>query len=65
MRCPCKLGWISGVGTDSYNGAYGAGTDAGTPAEYMPFFTADLSQLGDLGVKEAAFDYVTGPNPPP
>jgi hypothetical protein len=61
---PMQLGWISGVGSDSYNGAYGAGTDAGTPAEYMPFFTTDLSQLGDLGVKEAAFDYATGPNPP-
>ena len=61
---PMQLGWISGVGTDSYNGAYGAGTDAGTPAEYMPFFTTDLSLLGDLGVKQAAFDYATGPNPP-
>jgi PEP-CTERM motif len=61
---PMQLGWVSGVGTDSYNGAFAGPTDAGTPAEYMPFFTTDLSQLGDLGVKEAAFDYAAGPNPP-
>jgi hypothetical protein len=61
---PMQLGWISGVGSDSYNGAYGAGTDAAPPSDYMPFFTTDLSALGDLGVKEAAWDYITGPNPP-
>jgi hypothetical protein len=61
---PMQVGWISGVGTDSYNGAYAHGTDAGDPSDYIAIWHPDLSALGDLGVKEAAFDYVTGPNPP-
>jgi hypothetical protein len=60
---PMQLGWITGVGTDSYNGPAGP-TDVGTPAENLPFTVINTAALGDLGVLEAAFDYATGPNPP-
>ena len=64
---PMQLGWISGVGTDSYNGGVWYRhqcRDSGRVHGILYGPNAiDLSQLGDLGVKEAAWDYVTGPNP--
>jgi hypothetical protein len=60
---PMQLGWLTGVGTDSYNGPAGD-TSFGTPADNLPFTVINAAALGDLGVKEAAFDFATGPNPP-
>src|SRR5207244_11278540 len=54
------LGWHSPVGTDSYNGPAGD-TSFGTPADNVPFTDIDTVALGDLGVKEAAFDYAASP----
>jgi hypothetical protein len=56
-----QLGWITGVGTDSYNGPAGD-TSFGSAASNVPFTDVDLVALGDLGVKHAAFDFATGPN---
>jgi hypothetical protein len=55
-----SLGWDSPVGTDSYNGPAGD-TSIGTPAENVFFTDIDAVALGDLGVKEAAFDYAASP----
>jgi hypothetical protein len=46
------------VGTDSYNGPAGD-TSVGTPASNVPNTDIDSVALGILGVREAAFDYVT------
>lgn len=46
----------TGVGTDSYNGPAGA-TDSGTPASHVADTDIDAVALGNLGVKEAAFDF--------
>jgi len=54
------LGWHSPVGTDSYNGPAGD-TSFGTPADNVGFTDIDTVALGDLGVKEAAFDYAASP----
>jgi hypothetical protein len=59
---PMQLGWISPVGTDSYNGPAGP-TDFGTPASNLQYVVINAAALGDLGVPEAAFDFITGPNP--
>lgn len=56
-----QLGWITPVGTDSYNGPAGD-TSFGPPSENVPFTDVDLVALGDLGVIHAAFDFATGPN---
>jgi hypothetical protein len=59
------IGWDTPVGTDSYNSPAGD-TSVGTPADNLPFTDIDAEALGILGVKEAAFDYATGPiNPDP
>jgi len=55
------FGFSTGVGTDSYNGPAGD-TSAGTPASHVPDTDIDTVALGILGVKEAAFDYVTNPS---
>ena len=54
-----QLGWITAVGTDSYNGPAGP-TDPPPYQDYLPLTDIDAAALGDLGVKEAAFDYYTG-----
>jgi hypothetical protein len=54
------LGWHTPVGTDSYNGPAGD-TSFGTPADNLPFTDIDAVALGNLGVKEAAFDYAASP----
>ena len=56
-----QLGWITEVGTDSYNGPAGD-TSFGSPASNVPYTDVDEVALGDFGVKEAAFDFATGPN---
>jgi len=56
-----QLGWITQVGTDSYNGPAGD-TSFGSPAVNVPFTDVDEVALGDLGIKHAAFDFATGPN---
>jgi len=50
------FGFSSAAGTDSYNGPAGA-TDVGTPASNVPNTDIDAVALGNLGVKEAAFDF--------
>ena len=56
-----NFGFSSGVGTDSYNGPAGD-TSAGTPASHVADTDIDAAALGILGVKEAAFDFVTNPS---
>jgi hypothetical protein len=57
------FGFSTGVATDSYNGPAGPTTAANKDVEV--FFTdIDSAALGDLGVLEAAFDYVAGPSLP-
>ncbi len=56
-----QLGWDTPVGTDSYNGPAGD-TSFGTPADNVGFTDIDAAALGDLGVKEAAFDFAAGPS---
>jgi PEP-CTERM motif len=53
------FGFTSATGNDSYNGPAGP-TDVGTPAQNVPNTVINAAALGDLGVKEAAFDYYTG-----
>jgi hypothetical protein len=60
MTTTIDLGWHTPVGTDSYNGPAGD-TSFGTPADNVPFTDIDTVALGDLGVKEAAFDYAASP----
>ena len=55
-----NFGFSTGVGTDSYNGPAGD-TSTGTPASHVPDTDINTAALGILGVKEAAFDYVTNP----
>jgi hypothetical protein len=55
------FGFSTAVGTDSYNGPAGD-TSSGTPASHVPNTDIDMLALGILGVKEAAFDYVTNAN---
>jgi len=55
-----QLGWITPVGTDSYNGPAGD-TSFGSPAVNVPFTDVDEDALGDLGIKEAAFDFASSP----
>jgi hypothetical protein len=50
------FGFTTAGGTDSYNGPAGA-TDVGTPASNVPNTDIDAAALGNLGVKEAAFDF--------
>lgn len=50
------FGFSSAAGTDSYNGPAGP-TDVGTPASNVPNTDIDAAALGNLGVKEAAFDF--------
>jgi len=52
------FGFSTPVGTDSYNGPAGD-TSTGTPASHVADTDIDATALGILGVKEAAFDYVT------
>src|SRR5688572_7116335 len=52
------FGFSTPVGTDSYNGPAGD-TSGGTPASHVPNTDIDAVALGILGVKEAAFDFVT------
>jgi hypothetical protein len=56
-----QIGWDTPVGTDSYNGPAGD-TSFGTPSDNLPFTDINAAALGDLGVKEAAFDYADGPS---
>ena len=57
------FGFVSAAGNDSYNGPAGptdppplGGTDW---RDWVPFTTINAAALGDLGVKEAAFDFYT------
>ncbi|HEX4412222.1 MAG TPA: PEP-CTERM sorting domain-containing protein [Lacipirellulaceae bacterium] len=54
------LGFDTGVGTDSYNGPAGA-TDAPPTSSHVADTDIDAAALGDLGVKEAAFDFAASP----
>ena len=52
------FGFSSATGNDSYNGP--AGPTAPDPfLTYLPLTTINAAALGDLGVKEAAFDFYT------
>jgi hypothetical protein len=66
-----QIGWDTPVGTDSYNGPAGPTQPVPpqfpTYASYLPFTDIDetpTSPLGDLAVKEAAFDFAAGPSIP-
>ena len=52
----------TGVGTDSYNGPAGA-TDVPPTSSHVASTDIDAAALGNLGVKEAAFDYAASPGP--
>lgn len=52
------FGFASAAGNDSYNGPAGP-TDPPPFLDYLPLTTINAAALGDLGVKEAAFDYYT------
>jgi PEP-CTERM motif-containing protein len=52
----------TGVGTDSYNGPAGA-TDVPPTSSHVVDTDIDAAALGNLGVKEAAFDYAASPGP--
>jgi hypothetical protein len=54
------LGYTTGVGTDSYNGPAGP-TDVPPTSSHIPATDIDAAALGDLGVKEAAFDFAASP----
>jgi hypothetical protein len=54
-----NFGFSSASGNDSYNGPAGP-TDPPPFLSYVPLTDIDAAALGDLGVKEAAFDYYTG-----
>jgi hypothetical protein len=54
------LGYDTPVGTDSFNGPAGATSFPPTPAE-VAATDINAAALGDLGVKEAAFDFAAGP----
>lgn len=54
------LGFTTGVGTDSYNGPAGPTSIPPTPAE-IAATDIDAVALGNLGVKEAAFDFAASP----
>jgi hypothetical protein len=53
------FGFSGAAGNDSYNGPAGP-TDPPPYQDYLPNTDIDAAALGDLGVKEAAFDYYTG-----
>jgi PEP-CTERM motif len=53
------FGFSSATGNDSYNGPAGP-TDPPPFLSYLPLTTINAAALGDLGVKEAAFDFYTG-----
>jgi hypothetical protein len=53
-----NFGFVSAAGNDSYNGPAGP-TDPPPFLSYLPLTTINAVALGDLGVKEAAFDYYT------
>jgi hypothetical protein len=67
------LGWATPVGTDSFNGPYGDATGGGIDPLVDPDGSAailaqqadqtfiDETALGNLGVKQAAFDYAASP----
>jgi hypothetical protein len=54
------LGYTTGVGTDSYNGPAGPTSIPPTAAE-IAATDIDAVALGNLGVKEAAFDFAASP----
>lgn len=56
-----NFGFSSASGNDSYNGPAGP-TDPPPYQSYLPLTDIDAAALGDLGIKEAAFDYYTGAN---
>jgi PEP-CTERM motif len=56
-----NFGFSAASGNDSYNGPAGP-TDPPPFLDYLPLTTINAAALGDLGVKEAAFDYYTGSN---
>jgi PEP-CTERM motif len=53
-----NFGFVSAAGNDSYNGPAGP-TDPPPFLQYLPNTTINAAALGDLGVKEAAFDFYT------
>jgi hypothetical protein len=53
-----NFGFDSAAGNDSYNGPAGP-TDPPPFLSYVPLTTINAAALGDLGVKEAAFDFYT------
>jgi hypothetical protein len=53
-----NFGFDVAAGNDSYNGPSGF-AGAGSYLDYVPLTTINAAALGDLGVKEAAFDYYT------
>src|SRR5882724_2241775 len=53
-----NFGVVSAAGNDSYNGPAGP-TDPPPFLQYLPLTTINAAALGDLGVKEAAFDFYT------
>ncbi|TWT92863.1 hypothetical protein Pla108_40030 [Botrimarina colliarenosi] len=55
------FGFSTPVATDSYNGPAGA-TDTTTVGTDVFFTDIDAPALGDLGVLQAAFDFVAGPS---
>jgi hypothetical protein len=52
----------TGVGTDSYNGPAGD-TSVPPTSSHVAATDIDTAALGNLGVKEAAFDYASSPGP--
>ena len=52
----------TGVGTDSYNGPAGD-TSVPPTSSHIAATDIDAAALGNLGVKEAAFDYAASPGP--
>ncbi|MEA2711599.1 MAG: hypothetical protein QOF78_4200 [Phycisphaerales bacterium] len=57
------LGFDTGVGTDSYNGPAGPTSFPPTAAE-VAATDIDAAALGNMGIKEAAFDFAASPGSP-
>jgi hypothetical protein len=53
-----NFGFVTAAGNDSYNGPAGP-TDPPPFLQYLSLTTINAAALGDLGVKEAAFDFYT------
>jgi hypothetical protein len=58
------FGFSTAVGTDSFNGPSGATSFPDPTAAEIAATDIDAAALGNLGVKEAAIDFVAGPSLP-